>query len=113
MNIYSIFYHYVGKIVSIQDSIITCDERYSNCFIGELVSVNHYINYTFRGINTKKKFLLNCDQKYIYINDFIYGLRETIKIKSPLRVSFHLFFSRFIPFFFSDNNKKKISFKNN
>jgi len=98
MNVFSSYSHYVGKIVSIQDSIITCDEPYSNCFIGELVCFNNNINY--KGIvfeiNTKKIkiLLLNCDQKDLYINDLIYGLRETIKVK----VGFYVLGNTITPF---------------
>jgi F0F1-type ATP synthase alpha subunit len=97
-NTFSSYSHYVGKIVSIQDSIITCDEPYSNCFIGELVCFNNNINY--KGIvfeiNAKKIkiLLLNCDQKDLYINDLIYGLRETIKIK----VGFYVLGNTITPF---------------
>ena len=44
MNFFSSYSRCIGKIVSIQDSIITCDEPYSNCLIGELVCFNNNIN---------------------------------------------------------------------
>ena len=90
--------HYIGKISNIQDSIILCDEMYSNPFVGEIVYFNN--NTFYKGLvfeislKNIKILLLDCDQKNLFIGDSIFGSRETIKIK----VGFHVLGHTITPF---------------
>jgi len=89
---------YVGKISTIQDSIVLCHFPISNTFIGELVCFNESINQkgiVFEISSTNIKiFLLDCDQKTLFIGDSISGLNETVKIK----VGFYVLGNTITPF---------------
>jgi F0F1-type ATP synthase alpha subunit len=90
--------HYIGTISNIQDSIILCDDIYSNPFIGEIVYFNN--NPSTKGLvfeislKNIKILLLEGNQKHLFIGDSIFGSRETIKIK----VGFHVLGHTITPF---------------
>ena len=88
----------IGKISTIQDSIVLCYLPISNSFIGELVCFNENINQKSIvleiSFNNIKIFLLDCDQKTLFIGDTISGLNETVKIK----VGFYVLGNTITPF---------------
>lgn len=63
--------HFVGKVLSVQDSILVCFEPVSNTFIGEIVLLN---NTSYKGIVFRiniKIFLFNFYPKLFFIVDSI------------------------------------------
>lgn len=94
----------IGKISNIQDSIVLCYLPLCYSLIGELICFNENINqksFVFEiSSNHIKIFLLDCDQKTLFIGDTILGLNETVKIKLGFPTAFskvdnmnHLFYN--------------------
>ena len=94
----------IGKMCTIKDSILLRDLSLCYSLIGELVCFNENINQKSIvleiSFNNIKIFLLDCDQKTLFIGDTILGLNETVKIKLGFPTAFskvdnmnHLFYN--------------------